>query len=351
MGITWRNTTVKNKLVIKCGLLPVFGFAVLLVLGGTFGSAQSGAALPGQPMQGGGAVSSTAKSGVAGQGSGPVVLPRDFSELRIQPGDLLSVNVYDTPELTDSYRVDPAGDLTLPLCGKVKVQGLSATEAARLLETTLKNGEILNHPQVNVDVQQYAAQYVTVLGEVSSPGRVPVISPTKLSDILAQVGGLTAIAGTRIKIRHAGDLTAIEEDLPYSRSETNQQTGSILVQPGDTILIPRTGIVYVLGAVYRPGGYVMQEDGKLNVAQALAMSGGTMLTAKTEGLRVIRRNPDGTVLDFQLSYDGVVKGTQTPLDLRAQDIIYVPMSKVKATLSDATGIISTALSASIYTAR
>jgi polysaccharide export outer membrane protein len=286
-----------------------------------------------------------------GQGAGPTLLPNDFSDLRIEPGDLLTVSVYDTPELTDAYRVDSSGDVTLPLCGKVKVQGLSAAEAARLFEDTLKKGEILNHPQVNVDVQQYAAHYVTVLGEVASPGRVTVIAPTKLSEVLAQVGGLTAIAGTRIKLRHAGDGGTVEEDIPYSRSESNQQTGAILVNPGDTLIVPRTGIIYVLGAVFHPGGYVMQEDGKLNVAQALALSGGTILTAKTEGLRVIRRNPDGTVLDFALSYDGIMKGAQRPLELEAQDIVYVPMSKFKATLTDATAILSAATSAAIYTAR
>jgi polysaccharide biosynthesis/export protein len=95
----------------------------------------------------------------------------------------------------------------------------------------------------------------------------------------------------------------------------------------------------------------MQEDGKLNVAQALALGGGTLLQARTSGLRVIRRNPDGTVLDFSLSYDGIVQGTQRPLELQAQDIVYVPMSKIKAVLSDTTGLISTAISATIYSAR
>jgi polysaccharide export outer membrane protein len=271
--------------------------------------------------------------------------------LRVEPGDLLSVNVFDTPELSDAYRVDPEGDLTLPLCGKVKVQGLTSPEVAKLLEATLVNDQVLTRPQVNVDVQQYAGHYVTVLGEVMNPGRVTAIAPTKLSDILAQSGGLTAIAGTRVKIRHGEDDSAPEEDVPYSRSESNQKAGSVLIRPGDTIIVPRTGIVYVLGAVYHPGGFVMQEDGKLNVAQALALSGGTILTAKTGGLRVIRRNPDGTVLDFELSYDGIAKGTQTPLDLQAQDIVYVPMSKIKATLTDATAILSAATSAAIYTAR
>jgi polysaccharide export outer membrane protein len=308
-----------------------------------FGNQSAPSATPGS----GASSSSSSKAGLAGQGLGPIVLPRDFSQLRVEPGDLLSVSIFDTPELTDAYRVDPQGELTLPLCSKVKVVGLTTPEVARLLEATLKEDQVLVHPQVNVDVQQYAGQYVAVLGEVNSPGRVTVIAPTKLSDILAQVGGLTPIAGTHIKIRHGEDDSAPELDVPFSRSESNQQTESILVRPGDTVIVPRTGIVYVLGAVFHPGGYVMQEDGKLNVAQALALSGGTVLTANTGGLRVIRRNPDGTVLDFSLSYDGIVKGTQRPLELHAQDVVYVPMSKFRATLTDATAILSAATSAAI----
>jgi polysaccharide export outer membrane protein len=123
------------------------------------------------------------------------------------------------------------------------------------------------------------------------------------------------------------------------------------VRPGDSVLVPRAGIVYVLGAVNRPGGYVMQEDGKLNVAEALALSGGTLLQASTGGLRVIRRNPDGTVLDLPLSYNAIAKGTQTPLELQPQDIVYVPMSKVKATLFSTEGVIGSTATAAIYATR
>ena len=348
MDTTWRNTTVKSKRTFSWVSVLVAGIAVQPGLVAVSGIAQvaGDTSSPASATRGSGS-NSSAKSGMAGQGLGPVVLPKDFSELRVEPGDLLSISIYDTPELTDAYRVDSQGDLTLPLCDKVKVQGLTTPEVARLLEATLKEDQVLIRPQVNVDVQQYAGQYVAVLGEVNNPGRVTAIAPTKLSDILAQVGGLTPIAGTRIKIRHGGDDSAAEEDVPFSRSESNRQSGAILVRPGDTVIVPRTGIVYVLGAVFRPGGYVMQEDGKLNVAQALALSGGTVLTANTGGLRVVRRNPDGTVLDFSLSYDGIMRGTQGPLELQAQDVVYVPMSKFKATLTDATAILSAATSAAI----
>jgi polysaccharide export outer membrane protein len=356
MDTTWRNTTVKSNLILRHGSSLVLGIALLFSLVAVQGIAQiasgtSGAQAAPPAMPGAGSAIPSAKSGTANQGMGPFVLPKDFSQLRIEPGDLLSVNVYDTPEFTDAYRVDTAGDLTLPLCGKVKVQGLTLREVAGLLEATLKNGQILIRPQVNVDLVQYAGDYVTVLGEVVNPGRVTLIGPTRLSEVLAQAGGITSLAGAHIKVHHEADDGAPEVEVPYSRSQRNGETASVLVRPGDLILVPRAGIIYVLGAVARPGGYVMQEDGKLNVAEALALSGGTLMQAKTGGLRVIRRNPDGTVLDFSLSYDGIAKGAQTPLELQAKDIVYVPMSKLKATFADATGILSAATSAAIYTSR
>lgn len=337
----------KSKTVSCRTFILLFGVALLTA--SVSGDAQPTAGGSAALTPSTGAALSGGKTAAAPQGGAPIIVPTDFSELRIEPGDLLSVSVYDTPEFTNSYRVDPAGDLTIPLCGKVNLRGLTLPQAAQRLEAALKDGQILTHPQVNVDVVQYAGQYVTVLGEVATPGRVALIAPTKLGEILAEVGGLTPLAGARVKIRHGSDGSAPDVEVPYSRSQSTPETAAILVRPGDSVIVPRAGIIYVLGAVNRPGGYLMQEDGKLNVAQALALGGGTVLQANTGGLRVIRRNPDGTVLDFPLSYDGIAKGTQTPLLLQAQDIVYVPMSKVKATFSSATGIISAAASAAIVT--
>jgi polysaccharide export outer membrane protein len=334
----------QRKIAGSRGLLLLLGAALLPAMMAVPGNAQAapGISSPTAP-------SSTGKAGAASPGMAPVVVPKDISELRIAPGDLLNVSVYDAPEFTNAYRVDPAGDLTIPLCGKVNLLGLTMPEAARRLEAALKDNQILLQPQVNIDVAQYAGQYVTVMGEVTTPGRVALIAPTMLGEILAEAGGLTPMAGARIKIRHGVKDSAPEEEIPYARSQNSRESASILVHPGDSIIVPRAGIVYVLGAVNKPGGYVMQEDGQLNVAQALALSGGTVMQASTSGLRVIRRNPDGTVLDFPISYNAITKGTQTPLVLQAQDIVYVPMSKVKATFTSATGLISAAASAAIVT--
>ncbi len=337
----------RSRIAFTRGLPLLLGVALQLEMMTVPGGAQVSTGTSTPAESGAGTASSAVKAGA--QGQGPSILPKDFSDLLIEPGDLLSVNVYDAPELTGSYRVDAAGDLTLPLCGMVSVRGLTLPAAAERLEAALKDGQILVQPQVTVDVLQYAGQYVTVTGEVSIPGRVPLIAPTQLGEILAEAGGLTPLAGAHIKIRHAAGNLAPEEEVPYSRSQGNRETAAILVRPGDTVIVPRAGIVYVLGAVNRPGGYVMQEDGKLNVAEALALGGGTVLQANTGGLRVIRRNPDGTVLDFPLSYNAIAKGTQTPLQLQPQDIVYVPMSKVRATLNSTMGIISQAAQSAIIT--
>ena len=337
----------KSRLAFNRGLLLFLGVAMqpaLLTMpagaqGSPEGLASSSPAL--HPS------SSSGRASSAAQITGPTLLPRDFSELRIAPGDMLSVSVYDNPELTGPYRVDSEGDLNIPLCGKVNLRGLTMTEAAKRIEAAFRDGQILNQPQVNVDVVQYAGQFVTVMGEVASPGRVALITPTRLGDVLAQAGGVTQLAGAHIKIRHGGDDAALDMEVPYSRNQGNRETDAILVRPGDTVIVPRAGVIYILGAVGRPGGYVMQEDGKLNVAEALALSGGTLLQANTKGLRVIRRNPDGTVLDFPVSYNSIVKGTQTPLQLQALDIVYVPMSKVKATLTTTQSIIGQAAVAAI----
>ncbi len=337
-------TTARSKITFSRVFVLLLGAFLPLAMISAPGMAQAGLGVNTSSFS-----QAPAKAGNAAPGSGPILVPKDLSELRIQPGDLLNVNVYDAQELSSSYRVDPEGNLTIPLCGKVNLRGQTMPEAATLIEAALRSGQILTHPQVNVDVLQYASQYVSVTGEVVSPGRVALIAPVRLSELLAEVGGVTAMAGSHIKIRHGADDDAPEEVVPYSRNESNRKTASVLARPGDTIVVPRAGVVYVLGAVARPGGYLMEEDGKLNVAEALALSGGTLLQANTGGLRVVRRNADGTVLDFPLSYNAIVKGTQTPLLLQAQDIVYVPMSKVKAVFTSTTGIISAATSAAVVT--
>jgi len=121
-----------------------------------------------------------------------------------------------------------------------------------------------------------------------------------------------------------------------------------MVHDGDTVIVPRAGIVYVLGAVTRPGGYMMQEDGKLDVIQAISLALGTTLQAKTTEIRVIRRKPDGTFTEFSTSYKAITGGQVTPLQLQPQDIVYVPMSKLKIMAVNGMSLIEQAAVSTVY---
>jgi polysaccharide export outer membrane protein len=123
---------------------------------------------------------------------------------------------------------------------------------------------------------------------------------------------------------------------------------NFIVQPGDTVQVRRAGIVYVLGAVTRPGGYVMQEDGSLTALEAISLSNGTTIPASIRTIYLIRRSADGTGVTVSLPFDKMQHGKSADVELHATDIIYVPTSKFKSTLNFSQGILTAATTATIY---
>ena len=116
-------------------------------------------------------------------------------------------------------------------------------------------------------------------------------------------------------------------------------------------MVKRAGVVYVLGAVNRPGGYTMQENGELNVAQAISLAQGLVMQAKVNGLRVVQHDAKGNPVEIPVSYNKIMEGKEKPLQLAAGDIVYVPISKTKAILSSTTTLIGQTAAASIYVAK
>jgi polysaccharide export outer membrane protein len=336
---------MKLRFVFHCALtFMIATLAVALHAQSTGPSVQIGNA---QASSAGNAAAA-AKSGLT---TGLTAVPEDFSKLKIAPGFLLDVEVYDEPDLSGQLRVDDDGNVTLPFAGAVHVAGNVPAEAQRKIQESLRTAEILKNPQVTLNVVQYEPAMVTVLGEVNSPGRLQMLVPHSLLDVISFAGGETALAGSEIQVRHEGAGQVTTTGYRYGRNSNGDIISGITVHNGDTVIVPRAGIVYVLGAVNRPGGYLMQEDGKLDAAQALSLAFGTVIQAKTGDIHIIRRRTDGTYVEFPLNYKDMVNGKTTPPQLQAQDIVYVPMSKIKATLTDATGVISAATSAAIYTLR
>jgi polysaccharide export outer membrane protein len=256
------------------------------------------------------------------------------------------MDVYDAPEFSTDLRVDANGDVTVSQVGTVHIAGETLTEAAATISKRLQDAKILNHPQINLNVAQYAGQSVTVLGEVHNPGRIELLAPHSLADVLAMSGGETQYAGNLIEIRRTVNQSSQTQIVHFLRGDEDNVLTETEVRPGDTITVRRAGIVYVLGGVNRPGGYIMQENGELSLTQALALAYGTKMEAAVSSIHIIRKTSDGRVQDIPVSYKAIVNGKEPPPKLQAEDVVYVPISKTKTILG--AGLLATAASAAIY---
>lgn len=268
--------------------------------------------------------------------------------LRIGPGDQIHVTVVDSPELDQRPRVTDAGEVPLIGVGAVKVAGLTPAEAATAVHDKLIAAHYLNHPEVAVVVEQYATQTVSVLGQVRASGAYPIGTARPVVDVLALAGGLNEVADRNIMIERRGD-----PDHPVHYNLANDGAvalrTSVLVYPGDTVMVPKAGIVYVLGDVNRPGGIVMDNNSsELTLLQALARAGGVARTAKQGHAKLLRKDATG-YHETELSLGEIQKGKQQDIALAPGDVLYVPFSYAKnVAVSGSAGILSSLSSAAVY---
>jgi len=282
-----------------------------------------------------------------GNSTGLRVVPENFEKLRLAPGFLIKLSVLDDSDFSGEFRIDEHGDIAVPVLGTVPVAGLTAAEARQQISKRLIDNQILKDPQVSFSILEYTAPQVTIIGEVAAPGKYPLLVANDLVDVLALAGGPTRLAGNEVRITPADGKTKTIL-LHYSKASDPEEVKDVLVHPGDTVQVDRAGIVYVLGAVNRPGGYVMQEEGTLSVLQAISLANGTSTAASTGTIYLMRRQPDGTEIDIALRYKKISQGKLADFRLHATDILFVPTSKMKSILTESKGVITSAASASIY---
>jgi len=270
------------------------------------------------------------------------------NSLLISPGDELHISVLDMPEMEQTPRVTDAGEVPVQGIGNVRVMNMSPAEAAKVIGDKYVSSHFLNHPEVSVVVDQYATQEVTLIGEVRNPGAYPIATPRPILDVIALGGGLSELADRTVFVERHGDQT---KPVAYKVSNDAQQAieDQVMVNPGDTIVVPKAGIVYVLGDVNRPGGYTMTDnESKMSLLEALSLAGGAQKTAKLGHTRLIRKS-DHT--ETQISLGDIQKGKQPDFAMLPGDILYVPFSYAKnLVISSSAGIAGAAGTAAVYAA-
>jgi len=266
--------------------------------------------------------------------------------LLIGPGDTLHVQVLDAPELEEHVRVTDAGELPLILGGNVKVVHLTLDEAARAIENVLLNGHYVLNPRVLVTVDDFATQKVTLTGEVKAPGVYQINTPRPVLDVLTMAGGLSDSADRKILIVRR----ATGERIPYfvSNKPGVAIDTSVEVYPGDMIFVPRAGIIWAMGDVARPGGYMISNnEGTISVLELVARAGGTPPSAVPSHAKLIRKSGSGYI-EMPLQLSAMQKGKRADMQLQPDDIVYVPFSYMRNLAESSSGIVSSLGSAAVY---
>ncbi len=293
------------------------------------------------------------QSGLAGwaQTTGfRVQQPVNAQKISIGPGDILSVQVFDTPELsTDSVRVSKNGEVNLPVLGLVNVKGLNPIQAAVRIESELRSHGLMLEPHVTVSVIEYASEVATILGEVKDPGVYPIWGGRHLLDLIALAGGLSTEAGKIVTIAHRDDphhpkIIHLVQNVKSLGAQQNP-----LILPDDTVEVGRAGIIYVLGAFNKQGGFLIDNNERVSLLQAITLAGGWAPSAALSKARLIRKVPQGhEVLRLDLKH--ILYGKQADVRIENGDILYVPSSLGKTLATRGIeAIIAAAQTAVIYT--
>jgi polysaccharide export outer membrane protein len=335
---------------------------------------------------------------------------RQTGDYRIGPQDLLDINIFEAPELNRTVRVSENGEVSLPLLGGIHVVRLTARELENTLAQKLR--EFLKDPHVSVMVTAIESHPVSVIGEVNKPGVFQVRGSKTLLEMLSMAQGLAPEAGDEVLVmRNAGynrgqensaqttqggisetgskdiegikrgavaddggNNSALKDNAPGSIENTNEarptqgQPGDTLeinlrkllnsrdprfnvpVYAGDIVKVTRAGIVYVVGAVKKPGGFTVKGNEQMSLLKAIALAEGLSSTSSKGHTRIIRTDEgSGKRSEIPVQLGKILDGKAPDMNLQAADIVFVPSSTGKTVLFRSTdAVVNTATGLAIF---
>ena len=207
-------------------------------------------------------------------------------------GDVLELTVFQVEELNTKVRVNGRGEIILPLLGKLNVKDQSVSDVEETIRSKLE-ADFLQDPQVSLFIEDYRSQQITVMGAVESPNVYSVRQARSIFEMLSLAGGLTESASDQIRVKTTqinGETgQPITQDLILSVEKLLagvEQTSYLKLSGGDSVFVPNAGVVFVEGAVKKPGSYMM--EGETTVLKAIAVAGGVPWSGKEGSVQVIR---------------------------------------------------------------
>ena len=289
-------------------------------------------------------------------------------EYRIGSHDLLEINVFEAPDLNRSLRVSAGGEISMPLLGAVQSSGLTARELEGTLEVRLR--QYMKDPHVGVFVTTVESHPVSVVGAVKKPGVFQIRGTKTVLEMLSMAEGLSDDAGDEVLVMRGAGLhfgsdsnggsanpatspapqspsqtqmpSGAADDLSYNDTikinlkdllESGDQRFNVAVYPGDIVKVTRGGIIYVIGDVKKPGGFVLKTDQNMSVLKAIALAEGLNATAAKSRTKIIRTDEKtGQRFEFPIDLGKVLAGKTPDTPLKPADIVFIPNSSGKTML-------------------
>ena len=275
----------------------------------------------------------------------PMTGPERKADYILGPDDQIVIRAFQAEEISDKpMQVTGEGYINAPMIGRVKAAGLTIAQLEQ--ELTKKLATYYEHPQVSVFVSDYRSQPVSVIGAVNTPGMVQLRGPKTLLQVISLAGGLRADAGNAVTItreRKPGNaplgIGSTDPTGRFSVAQVNLRDvmdaktpqDNVTIESGDVLTVSRAQMVYVMGEVTRPGGYVLSDRDSLSLLQVLSLAGGLKPTASVKKTRVLREE-EGKPQRVEVASDvrKILSGDAPDMSLRADDILFVPNNVAKS---------------------
>jgi polysaccharide export outer membrane protein len=252
--------------------------------------------------------------------------PAPAPNYRLGANDVVAVTVRQAPELNVTARVSGNGSIDLPLIGEIAAASQTASELELAIEARLRE-RFIRDPDVTVTVTEVRSHGVTVVGAVARAGVHQIHDAATLLEVLSMAGGVTGEAGEQVVIDRDGAEAPIVVKL--SALLSSDRRANLRLQPGDLINVQTAGVIYVMGAVKKPGAYPVRGNAGVTVLRALAYGEGiTPIAAQREAV-VLRITGDGQRLEIAVDLEQVLKGKSPDVALESQDVLFVPISGTK----------------------
>jgi len=246
----------------------------------------------------------------------------------IGPKDLLTINVFEVPELNMTVRVSEDGFITVPLLGNINVTGLTRSQLEKKLIKLLEKS-YLKSAQVTVFIKEYQSKLVSVIGAVKNPGNYELVGKQTLLQMISIAGGLTEAASDRIVIIRQyknGKSASLVINLDELMLKGNPKL-NIPLQASDIInvSVERYLDIYVFGQVKNPGHIKMKKDGNVTLLRVIAQAGGFSERARKSSV-LIKRKVNGKEMKIKINVKKILRGKRKDFILENNDIVHVPES-------------------------